>query len=256
MASKMMGFDPSPGLTVIVPFRNEEATLYRALERLLAVDFDFEVEVIAVDDGSTDRSVDSIRGLLHDARIKLVRLPGGRGKGHAVRAGLAVSRGWLVAILDADLEYDARDLIPLVEAIRSEKTTVAYGSRPPDRESFYSFWYMVGGRATSLWATLLFGSPVRDMHTSLKVAPRSVWESLALERNGFDLDSEITAKFLRSGYRILEIPVSYKARTRAEGKKLRWTAGLKSILVITQIRMRKPLPEGIPDVAGDAPLAG
>lgn len=239
MTSKTDGHARPATVTVIMPFRDEEATLRLAIEQLLQVDLETELEVIAVDDGSTDGSVGSIAPLLSDPRIRLISEPVGRGKGYAVRLGLSEASGDIVAILDADLEYRADDLALLVAAIVRGEATVAYGIRPPGRKSFYSFWYMVGGRLTSLWASLVFGIRVRDMHTALKVASREMWNSIQLHRNGFDLDTEITAKFLRSGHRILEIPVNYKARSRSEGKKLRWTAGLTSLWVITETRLRR-----------------
>jgi dolichol-phosphate hexosyltransferase len=224
-------------LSVIMPFRDEQATLHHALNRLLTVEFPVPVEVVLVDDGSQDDGVGTIRDLLLLDNVVLLRSEEGRGKGNAVRCGLNVASGDIVAVLDADLEYDPADLVPLVAAVQSGRTSVAYGRRPRSRKTFYSFWYMVGGRATSLWASLLFRSRVRDMHTSLKVAPREVWLSLGLRCDGFDLDTELTARLLRSGHRITELPVSYSARGKEEGKKLRWTAGVKSMWLLTRIRL-------------------
>jgi glycosyltransferase involved in cell wall biosynthesis len=234
MASEPLDTATPSGLSVIMPFRNEQASLRLALSRLLLVDFEMPLQVILVDDGSTDKSIASIEDLL--PRVELIAIEPGRGKGYAVRTGLGAASNKIVAVLDADLEYDPRDLVPLVQMVRDGAATVAYGSRPLSPSAFYSFWYMVGGRATSLWASLLYGCRVRDIHTSLKVAPRSVWNSLSLRCDGFDLDSEITAKLLRSGHRISEIPIGYQARSRAEGKKLRWTAGVKSLWVLTRSR--------------------
>jgi glycosyltransferase involved in cell wall biosynthesis len=234
MASEPLDIATSSGLSVIMPFRNEQASLPLALSRLLSVDFKMPLQVVLVDDGSTDESIASIENLL--SHVELISIDPGRGKGYAVRMGLGAASKEIVAVLDADLEYSPNDLVPLVQAIRDGAATVAYGSRPLSPRAFYSLWYMVGGRATSLWASLLYGCRVRDIHTSLKVAPRSVWNSLSLRCDGFDLDSEITAKVLRSGHRIHEVPVGYQARSRAEGKKLRWTAGVKSLWVLTRSR--------------------
>ncbi len=242
MASPSFQPKPYDSLSVIMPFRDEQATLRHALSRLLAVEFSIPLEVVLVDDGSQDRSVDTIEDLLSLDHVLLLRNEEGRGKGNAVRSALNDVSGDIVAVLDADLEYDPADLVPLVNAVRSGQASVAYGCRPRSRDSFYSFWYMVGGRATSLWASLLFGSRVRDIHTSLKVASRDLWHSLGLRCDGFDLDTEITARSLRLGHRIVELPVGYSARSKKEGKKLRWTAGVKSMWLLTRIRLEAAKP--------------
>jgi glycosyltransferase involved in cell wall biosynthesis len=236
MTSKWPEVAITEGFSVVMPFHNEMATLRPALERLLKADLPVRLQVVLVDDGSTDGSVESVEDLLSDERLTMIQNSRRSGKGNAVRTGLAAADGYLVGILDADLEYDPADFSKLVASVSEGDATVAYGNRPLGRHSTYSFWYMVGGRLTSLWASILFNRWVADIHTCLKVAPLELWRSFDLRCDGFDLDSEVTARFLKAGHRIYEVPISYHARSRTEGKKLRWTDGVKSLWVLTRIR--------------------
>lgn len=232
------------GFSVIVPFYNESKTLRPALERLLKTEIPLPLQLVLVDDGSTDDGFQTVEDLTYDERVVVVRKPRNEGKGSAVRAGLEVADGHLVGILDADLEYDPIDFVPLIEVIAGGGASVAYGTRPFGAHAAFSFWYEVGARATSLWASMLFNTWLTDIHTCLKVARAEVWRSLDLRCDGFDGDAEATAKFLKAGHRIHEVPSSYQARGRAEGKKLVWTDGLRTLWILTRVRFSRSGPAG------------
>ena len=219
-----------------MPFYNESRTLRPALERLLKTPIPLPLQVVLVDDGSTDDSIQSIEDLIENERIDLVRKTRNEGKGSAIRAGLDVADGHLVGILDADLEYDPADFIPLIKVIGDGNASVAYGTRLFAQHAAFSFWFVVGAKITSLWTSLLFNTWLSDMHTCLKVAPLETWRSLDLRCDGFDGDAEATAKFLKAGHRIYQVPSSYNARSRAEGKKLIWTDGLRTLWIVTRVR--------------------
>jgi glycosyltransferase involved in cell wall biosynthesis len=232
-------FASDKSLSVVMPFYNEARTLRPALERLLKTDLPVRLQVVLVDDGSTDDSVRTIEDLLSDDRILLVTHTNNSGKGRAVRSGLAEADSYLAGVLDADMEYDPDDLKRLLAVILEGDATVAYGTRSFGPGSIFSFWYVLGNKVTSFWASLLFNTWLTDIHTCLKVAPLEVWHALELRCDGFDLDSEATARFRRAGHRIYEVPVSYTARGRAEGKKLHWIDGIKSLWILTRVRLSR-----------------
>lgn len=223
-------------LSVVMPFHNEGPTLRRAVRRLLKQELPVDLEAVLVDDGSTDGGIDTISDLLTDQRVVVVRRAERGGKGRAVRAGIEAATGDLIGVLDADLEYDPADLAPLARAIVEEGATVAYGTRDLCPRTAHSPVNFVGNRLTTMWASVLFKTRLRDIHTCLKVAPRQVWRSLGLTSDGFELDSEATARFLKAGYRIREVPASYTPRSIPQGKKLRWTDGLRVVTALLRVR--------------------
>lgn len=230
------GSSPS-ALSVIVPAYNEGSTLCTAVERLLKTSLPVPLEVIVVDDGSTDGGLDTIAHLVEREDIKLVSHSSNRGKGAAIRSGLHYAEGELITVLDADLEYDPENLAQLLRPFMEDGATVVYGTRSFGAHTAYSFWYVVGNKLVSLWAGLLFNVWVSDIETCLKVARRETWNGLILRSNGFGIEAELTGKLLKAGHRIFEIPVEYRARTREEGKKLSWTDGLLAFLILLRVRL-------------------
>lgn len=224
-------------LTVIVPAYNEAATLCRAVERLLKTDLPVALEVIVVDDGSTDDGMETIAHLAARGEVRIVHHSRNRGKGAALRTGVQAATGDLVTVFDSDLEYDPADYGQLLRPFTEDGATVAYGTRNFGAHSAYSFWYVVGNKLVSIWASFLFNVWISDIETCLKVARREAWTSLALKSNGFGIEAEITAKWLKAGHRIFEVPVKYRARTREEGKKLKWTDGVLALLILLRIRL-------------------
>jgi glycosyltransferase involved in cell wall biosynthesis len=226
-------------LTVIVPFLNEAATLRTAIERTLKADLPVEVEVIAVDDGSTDGSADLIEDLIGEGSVILLKHPTSLGKGAGIRTALERASGDWVTIMDADLEYDPADLKPLMAPVVRGEADVVFGNRAFSGHTAFSFWYVIGNKVISLWASFLFDAWLSDVYTCLKIARLEDWRALELKQPGFGIEAEITGKLLARGYRIHEVPISYRARSRAEGKKVTWRDGLAAMWILTRIRLRR-----------------
>jgi glycosyltransferase involved in cell wall biosynthesis len=221
-----------------MPVYNEAPTLRIAIARLLKTQLPIPIEVIAVDDGSTDGSLDTVADLVSSGQINVVRHRRNLGKGAAVRTGIAAAHGDLLAILDSDVEYDPADYNQLLAPILAGQARVAYGTRHFRAHTVYSFWHVVGNYVITLWARLLFNSWISDVETCMKLAETELWRQAKLTSNGFAIEPEITAKFLRVREPIYEAPVSYRARSRDEGKKLSYRDGVVALWVLTRVRLR------------------
>ncbi len=228
-----------PKFTVVMPVFNERATLRQALDRLLAVDFPVATEVLVVDDGSTDGCMDLIKDLEEAGRIRILLQGVNQGKGAALRRGIAEATGEFLSILDADLEYDPADFLDLLVPVLDGRTNVVYGTRHFGGHAAYSFWYVIGNKVLALWASILYDAWLSDIETCLKVAPTALWRKAELTSSGFGIEAEVTGKFLRSGERIFESPISYSARGREDGKKLHWTDGLVAVAILARIRFSR-----------------
>ena len=221
-------------LSVLIPVYNEERTLERLLD---AVEERPEVsELVIVDDGSTDRTPEILSGRDFKVPVQVIRHERNRGKGAALRTAIAVATGDVALVQDADLEYDPGEFPLLLAPIERGRAEVVYGSRSFAAHSAYSFWFVIGNKLVTLWTNVLFNSYLSDMETCYKLMPLSVWRSLDLSSDGFDIEPEITAKLLRSGRRIYEVPISYAARGRVEGKKLTWRDGVMALWTLSRIR--------------------
>lgn len=235
----------SRSITVVMPVYNEKATLRHALERLLAVDMPLDTEVLVVDDGSTDGCLDTIADMVDDGRVRLVRQTPNQGKGAALRRGIQEAEGDLLTVLDADLEYDPGDFPALLQPILEEGARVVYGKRSYGGHAAYSFWYVIGNKALAFWASFLYDAWLSDIETCLKVAPTALWRTVSLTSSGFGIEAEVTGKFLRSGERIFEVPISYRARGREEGKKIQWTDGVAALWILLRLRLQ-PSSKALP----------
>jgi glycosyltransferase involved in cell wall biosynthesis len=209
-------------LSIVIPAYNEERFIGTLLERILAVDFrsvGVQPELIVVDDCSSDRTAE-IAGACPDVVLKRLTVNGG--KGQAVRAGIEIATGDLLMIQDADLEYDPNDYLPMVRAILEGRGDIVYGSRylGHGRYSGQSWLAYLGGRSLSIVALIATGHYINDTVTALKLFPRHLLAGVPLETSGFELDHEISAKLLARGYRIVEVPISYSPRSKAQGKKI------------------------------------
>jgi glycosyltransferase involved in cell wall biosynthesis len=225
---------PLPSLSIVVPVFNEAATLERILG---AVDERPEVsQIVIVDDGSSDGSVEIVQQYPFKHEHLLLLHGKNRGKGAAIRTGISLATGDVVLIQDADLEYDPGDYQRLLEPFRDETVKVVFGSRSFSSHTAYSFWFVLGNRLVTFATNLLFNTWISDMETCYKALRREVWEALDLRSDGFDIEPEITAKTLLLGHRVYEVPISYRARGRAEGKKLHWQDGVKALWVLARIR--------------------
>ena len=231
------GRDEAHRLTVVMPVFNERETVRAAAERLLKTNLQVPVELIVVDDGSADGSAEQIADLAADGSLSLIRLERNRGKGAAVRTGLARATGTIATVLDADLEYDPANYRDLLTPLLDGDASVVYGTREFGAHTAYSFWYVLGNKALGFWASFLFNTWLSDVETCFKMTSTETWRSLGLRSRGFGIEAEATAKLLRSGHRIYEVPIHYRARTREEGKKLSWTDGVEALWILLRVRL-------------------
>nr|WP_131746475.1 glycosyltransferase family 2 protein [Frankia sp. Cppng1_Ct_nod] len=224
-------------LSVLMPVFNEQATLAAAVKRVLDVDYPSEVELVVVDDGSTD-GTRAILASLDDPRLVIAHQPVNQGKGAAIRAASRLATGDYLVICDADLEYAPEEIPALLEPVLAGETEVVYGSRTFSSNTAFSFWYVMGNKAVTLAANVLFDSYISDLETCFKLMPVSLYRELDVSSAGFGMEAEVTAKLLARGIRPFEVPISYRARTRAEGKKLTWKDGVEALWILGSIRAR------------------
>jgi dolichol-phosphate hexosyltransferase len=224
-------------LSIVMPAYNEGRTIAHAIQRVLNVPFPCPIELIVVNDGSRDDTADVLETIA-DPRVVVESHPTNRGKGAAILTGLSLVRGTHVVPFDADLEYEPRDLVALLEPVILGRSDVVYGSRLFGANTvFQSYRYAMGNKLTTLMANLLFDSYISDLHTCLKLMPTRLLRDLALREKGFGLDTEITAHVLKLGYRPFEVPVSYHSRTHAQGKKLQWRDGVSCVSILLRVRI-------------------
>jgi glycosyltransferase involved in cell wall biosynthesis len=223
-------------LSVIVPVYNERTTLIEIVRRMRAVDLPMDREIVVVDDGSND-GTDKVLSAIEDSTVRVLRHPGNQGKGAAIRSGLAVVRGDLVLIQDADLEYDPEDWPKLLNPVLRGRAKVVYGSRFTGERKNMLFWHWVGNRFLSLVTNVLYNTTLSDMETGYKLFDRSVIDGITIDSDSFDFEPEITAKVLRRGQRIYEVPISYNGREVDEGKKITWKDGFGALKTLLKYRI-------------------
>lgn len=224
-----------PLLSIIIPCYNEENTLRQIIAKVRSVQID--KEIIAVDDCSADNTHAILcEEAKSDPRLKVVRHLKNSGKGNAVRTGLALARGEIVIIQDADLEYDPQDYYELVTPIIDGRVDVVFGSRFLGRHTGMYFWNALGNKGLTFLTNFLFNCWISDMETCYKVMRTDIMRSLRLESNDFRLEPEITAKVLKKGHRIYEVPISYLGRTYEEGKKMKTSQGFYAIFALFKYR--------------------
>jgi dolichol-phosphate hexosyltransferase len=226
-------------LSILMPVYNEEARVAAAVKQALDVAYPCEVELVIVDDGSRDTTAEILNGL-DDPRITVVIQPRNQGKGAAIRKAAETARGEYMVILDADLEYDPQDIPKLLAPVLDGRAEVVYGNRSFGSHSSFSFWYVMGNRAVTTYANMLFNCYIGDLETCFKLMPLALYRSLDVKSRGFGMEAEVTGKLLRRGVRPYEVPISYRARTREEGKKITWKDGVEALAILARERVRKP----------------
>jgi glycosyltransferase involved in cell wall biosynthesis len=233
-------------LSILMPVYDEAATVGLAVKRVLDVTYPCEIEVVVVNDGSRDATADRLADV-DDPRVRILSHDHNRGKGAAIRTAAEAATGDVMIICDTDLEYSADEIPSLVTPALEGRAEVVYGTRTFGSHSAFSFWYVVGNRVVTHFANVLFNSYISDLETCLKLMPLALYRSLDMRENGFGMEAEATAKLLKLGKRPYEIPISYHARTREQGKKITWRDGVAALWIITRCRLFwrvSPQPRG------------
>ncbi len=238
-------------LSIIVPVYNEVRTVLAVIERLREIDLPVAREIVVVNDGSTDGTREALDAGLRSApseveggsAIRVIHVSPNAGKGAAIRRGFSEARGTIVAIQDADLELDPQQLSTLVAPILRGDADVVYGSRFLAGRPAAPWMTIAGNRALTAATNVLFGASITDMETCYKVMRTEVARSLALDANRFDIEPQVTARLLRAGHRIHELPVKFDPRSRAQGKKIGWRDGVRALEVLVRERFRSANPK-------------
>jgi len=226
-----------PLLSVVMPVFNEKATIDEIIRRTLAVPL--RVQLIVVDDCSTDGTRDMLTTLQRELGFTLVLQPQNAGKGSALRRGFQEVRGDLVVIQDADLEYSPEEFPDLIELICQGRADVVYGSRFIGRHRVFMFTHYAGNRLLTLITNILYNTMLTDMETCYKVMRTEVLRAFTLDSNGFGIEPELTAKIFKRNYRVYEVPITYDGRGYEEGKKITWRDGVVALWVLIKYRFRE-----------------
>src|SRR3954454_356494 len=230
----------APQLSILIPVYNEAATVEQAVQALLDADLGVETELVVVDDGSTDGTLQILDAADWPAdRVRMHWHAQNRGKGAAVQTALADARGEFATIFDADLEYQPEDLRALLPPLLDGTTNAVFGVRAFDGFTSHSYLYVLGNRSVTFAANVLFNVYLKDLMTMHKAIRVDVFRSLPLRENGFAIEAEITARLLQRGERIYEVPVRYQARATEEGKKLTWVDGLRVLRTLMRCRFTR-----------------
>jgi glycosyltransferase involved in cell wall biosynthesis len=223
-----------PLLSVVMPAYNECDTIDEIIRRVLAVPV--RLELIVVDDCSTDGTRDQLQALQRELGFTLILQPANGGKGAALRTGFAKIRGEIVIIQDADLEYSPEEYPSLIELICTGRADVVYGSRFLGRHRVFLFTHYAGNRVLTLLTNILYNTMLTDMETCFKVMRAEVLRSMTLKSNRFGIEPELTAKIFKRGYRVYEVPITYDGRGYSEGKKITWRDGIVAIWTLLKYR--------------------
>ena len=232
--SRLKGVLTNPLLTVVMPVYNELATVEEVVRRVLALPL--RVQLVVVDDCSTDGTGDLLARLCTELAFTLLRQPVNKGKGAALRLGFAHVAGDLVVIQDADLEYSPEELPGLIELICDGRADVVYGSRFLGRHRVFLFTHYLGNRFLTTLTNVLYNTMLTDMETCYKVMRAEVLRSMTLQSNGFGIEPELTAKIFKRRLRVYEVPISYDGRGYDEGKKIGWRDGVVAVWILLKYR--------------------
>ena len=223
-----------PLLTVVMPVYNERATLQEIVERVLAVPA--RIELIAVDDASTDGSRELLQQLGQEKKFRVLLQETNRGKGAAVRRGIAEAGGEVIVVQDADLEYSPEEYPELLDLIVKGKADAVFGSRFLGRHRCFLFTHYLANLFLNLVTNVLYNTTLTDMETCFKAVRADVLKPIPLHSNRFGIEPEITAKLFKRGARVYEIPITYEGRDYAEGKKITWRDGFPALWALIKYR--------------------
>lgn len=226
-------------LSIVIPVYNEKDTLESLVRKVKHVDLEkIEKEIILVDDASSDGSADILRKLAKkDPSLVVQFKTENSGKGATLKEGFDLTTGDYVIVQDADLEYEPNDYKKLIRALEEEDVDVVYGSRFSGNYEDMTSLHYVGNKMLTLVTNMLFGVMLTDMETCYKLMPGSFVRNLDIKSLRFNFEPEITARILRSGKRIKEVPISYKGRSHSEGKKITWRDGISAVLTLLRFRI-------------------
>ncbi len=232
--SGLRGVLTNPLLSVVMPVYNERDTIEEIIPRVLAVPL--RIELIVVDDGSTDGTRELLAALQARHPFTLILQERNQGKGAALRRGFAAVSGDVMVIQDADLEYSPEEYPGLIELICQGRADVVYGSRFLGRHRVFLFTHYLGNRFLTIITNVLYNTMLSDMETCYKVMRTEVLRSMTLDSDGFGIEPELTAKIFKRGYRVYEVPITYDGRGYDEGKKITWRDGLVALWVLLKYR--------------------
>ena len=228
----------NPELTILMPVFNERGTIEDAIADAIRADLPVaERQLVIVDDGSTDGTREWLGAASLPENVEVVLHPKNLGKGAALRTGLGHARGTYSAVLDADLEYAAADLAPVLEPLLAGRARVVFGTRAWTSQSSFSFWYVMGNKSVTMATNVLYNCWISDVMTCHKAMSTELFTSLRLRERGFAIEPEIAARVLQSGERIYEVPVGYAARSRDEGKKLTAVDGIRVLRTLVRCKV-------------------
>ena len=221
-----------------MPVYNERRTIATAIADALSAELPVERrELVIVDDGSTDGTRELLQETTWPDEVRVVFHERNRGKGAAVRTALSFATGEFAAVLDADLEYRASDLAPMLQPLLMGDANVVFGPRAWQAHSSFGFWYVIGNKLVTFVTNLFYNCWISDVMTCQKAMRTDLFRSLPLRERGFAVEPEIAARVLRAGERIYEVPITYRARSRAEGKKLTAVDGLRVLRTLIRCRV-------------------
>lgn len=227
-----------PSLTILMPVYNERSTVEEAIDDALSAELPVDTrQLVVVDDGSTDGTRELLVARTWPENASLVLHPRNRGKGAALQTALEHAEGTFSAVLDADLEYAATDIGPVLEPLLTGKASVVFGTRAWTSQSSFSFWYVVGNKSVTFATNLLYNCWISDVMTCHKAMRTDLFRSLELRERGFAIEPEIAARVLQAGERIYEVPIGYSARSRDEGKKLTALDGLRVLRTLVRCKL-------------------
>lgn len=231
-----------------MPVYNEADTVQTMVDRVLKVAFPCEVELVIVDDASTDGTASILASIDSPSVVKL-RHPENQGKGGAIRTAAAAATGDYLIPCDADLEYQPEEIPLLLDPVIRGDATVVFGNRMFGSHTSYSYWYVMGNKGVTTAANVLFNSYIGDLETCMKLLPSDLYRSLDIREKGFGMEAEITGKLLARGIRPYEVPISYQARSREEGKKITWKDGVAALWILGKIRFQQRRPKPVKQIS-------